>query len=260
MNQIIKPNADELDFDFDMLGRLREYETSSRESAFAMDGTKRLGDFEDKTDEWRRYHWCKQHLLGYKDDSDTYYFLTEPDGSVEVIFTHGGTAVNRLEYDFLGKLRNQTTTPQVELLWRGKQKLDSINFYVLANFVYTPQTGSNLSFIPYDDVLPHYVPVNPNGNDFGPCYIFWLPYFAAGFFATVVGGLLGVALSECVDARTTVDAFYDQWQYMAHLGHDHEAIEAYLLTIGYLTYNAWDNDYSRAYNHYIAVCYPDQIR
>ena len=119
LNQIIKPNADEVDFNFDMLGRLREYETSNRESAFDMDGTKRLGDFEDKTDEWRRYHWCKQHLLGYKDDSDTYYFLTEPDGSVEVIFTHGGTTVNRLEYDFLGKIRNQTTTPQVELLWRG---------------------------------------------------------------------------------------------------------------------------------------------
>jgi len=127
LNQIIKPNADELDFNFDMPGRLREYETANRESAFDMDGTKRLGDFEDKTDEWRRYHWCKQHLLGYKDDSNTYYFLTEPDGSVEVIFTHGGTTVNRLEYDFLGKLRNQTTTPQVELLWKGNFLIPDLN-------------------------------------------------------------------------------------------------------------------------------------
>jgi len=151
LNQIIKPNADELDFNFDMLGRLRKYETSNRESAFAMDGTKRLGDFEDKTDEWRRYHWCKQHLLGYKDDSDTYYFLTEPDGSVEVIFTHAGTTVNRLEYDFLGKIRNQTTTPQVELLWRGKFFLSDADLYLWTNRTYLPLLGcsfTNLT-IPY---------------------------------------------------------------------------------------------------------------
>jgi len=143
LNQITKPNADELDFDFDMLGRLRKYETSNRESAFDMDGTKRLGDFEDKTDEWRRYHWCKQHLLGYKDDSNTYYFLTEPDGSVEVIFTHAGTTVNRLEYDFLGKLRNQTTTPQVELLWRGSFCNNESELYIDFG-LYNPMLGKSI--------------------------------------------------------------------------------------------------------------------
>ncbi len=45
LDMITKPNGDELGFDFDMLGRLRGYDTDSRESTFNYDGTVRFGDF-----------------------------------------------------------------------------------------------------------------------------------------------------------------------------------------------------------------------
>jgi len=227
LNQIIKPNADELDFNFDMLGRLREYETSNRESAFDMDGTKRLGDFEDKTDEWRRYHWCKQHLLGYKDDSNTYYFLTEPDGSVEVIFTHGGTTVNRLEYDFLGKLRNQTTTPQVELLWNGMFFLDETDLYIIICTIYDAtlgfgQLGYNVpNPMEYDNAPP------PPGS---ACA-------AAQALMNYYGGfrdqLLRIADCYANDAfcfgldRDAILAYYDNWSQIYGLANQASAQERF---------------------------------
>jgi len=114
-----------------MLGRLRGYKKTGRDSTFDYNGIKRLGDYDDSNDKWHRYHWCERDLLGYKDDTNTYYFLCEPDGSVEVIFTHAGAVVNRLEYDFLGKLRNKTTDPQVELGWRKMFFInEEIEFYI----------------------------------------------------------------------------------------------------------------------------------
>ncbi|RKZ32556.1 hypothetical protein DRQ33_05665 [bacterium] len=97
LNQIIKPDNSTIDFDFDMLGRLRGYETSSRDSTFDYDGIKRLGDFDNSDDEWHRYHWGNA-FLGYQDDTNTYYIMPDIFGSTEVIFDDNGI-VNRLEYD-----------------------------------------------------------------------------------------------------------------------------------------------------------------
>jgi len=117
-------------FDFDMLGRLRGYDTDTRESTFNYDGTKRFGDFDDG---WKRYHWCKSQFLGYEDEANTYYIVPDVNGSTKVIFTHAGTIANRLDYDTLGKIRNQDTTPQVELLWRGMFWDEDVNLYISNN-------------------------------------------------------------------------------------------------------------------------------
>jgi hypothetical protein len=143
LDMITKANGDELGFDFDILGRLRGYGTDSRESTFNYDGTKRFGDFDDG---WKRYHWCKSQFLGYEDDANTFYIVPDIDGSTKVIFTHAGTIVNRLDYDQLGKIRNQDTTPQVELLWRGMFYLPAMEAYVFLNSLSYPTFGIGLNY------------------------------------------------------------------------------------------------------------------
>jgi len=140
LDQIIKPNADELDFNFDMLGRLRRYDTDSRESTFNYDGTKRLGDDDADAEEWKRYHWCKSQFLGYEDDTNTYYIVPDREGSTKVIIS-SGAVVNRIEYDQLGKIRSQTTTPQVELLWRGKYFISELEMYIFGISLSDPKIG-----------------------------------------------------------------------------------------------------------------------
>jgi hypothetical protein len=133
LDQIIKPNADELDFNFDLLGRLRDYDTDSRESTFNYDGTKRFGDFDDG---WKRYHWCNGEFLGYEDDTNTYYIVPDREGSTKIIIDSSQGVVNRIEYDHLGKIRSQTAAPQVELLWRGRFFNDDIEVYFSKRTIY----------------------------------------------------------------------------------------------------------------------------
>ena len=117
LDEIVKANGDDLGFDFDLLGRLRGYGTDSRASTFNYDGTKRFGDYDADAEEWKRYHWCQSQLLGYEDDSNTYYIVPDREGSTKLIIS-SGAVVNRIEYDHLGRIRSQTTTPQLELLWK----------------------------------------------------------------------------------------------------------------------------------------------
>jgi hypothetical protein len=63
-----------------MLGRLRGYDTDSRERTFNYDGTKRFGDFDGG---WKRYHWCKSQFLGYEDDANTFYIVPDIHGSTK---------------------------------------------------------------------------------------------------------------------------------------------------------------------------------
>jgi hypothetical protein len=58
--------------------------------------------------------------------------------------------VNRLDYDTLGKIRNQDTTPQVELLWRGMFCSSDSQLYFrngrdwLISRIYDPKLGMSL--------------------------------------------------------------------------------------------------------------------
>ena len=103
LDRIIKPNADELDFNFDLLGRLRGYDTDARESTFNYDGTKRFGDYDNDDSEWKRYHWCKGEFLGYEDDTNTYYIVPDREGGTKVIIS-SGAVVNRIDYGIAAKL------------------------------------------------------------------------------------------------------------------------------------------------------------
>ena len=88
-------------------------------------------------------------LLGYEDDTDTYYIVPGAHGSTKVIFNDAGNVVNRIDYDCLGKIRNQTTTPQLELLWRGKYFDSDVGLYVLSDgSIYNPITGYSPSSRP----------------------------------------------------------------------------------------------------------------
>ncbi len=168
LDMITKANGDELGFDFDMLGRLRGYDTDTRESTFNYDGTKRFGDFDDG---WKRYHWCKSQFLGYEDDTNTFYIVPDINGSTKVIFTHAGTIVNRLDYDSLGKIRNQDTTPQVELLWRGMFLEEESDFYY-SNGIYAQFFGKVLLHFSKATVhLP--VGIASNSNNASLCDVSW---------------------------------------------------------------------------------------
>ena len=110
----------------------------SRKSTFNYDGTKRFGDFDDG---WKRYHWCKGEFLGYEDDTNTYYIVPDREGSTKVIIDSSQGVINRLEYDHLGKIRSQTTTPQVELLWR-RLFAGIESGYIGLGFIWFNQTGN----------------------------------------------------------------------------------------------------------------------
>ena len=56
LSKIITPAGTKLDFNFDLLGRMRNYDASTRESGFNYEGTKRLGDYDNSDDEWKRNH------------------------------------------------------------------------------------------------------------------------------------------------------------------------------------------------------------
>ncbi len=126
LDLITTPSAAALKFNIDLLGNLRNYETSSRDSGFDFDSVKQLGEFDQDDNEWKRYHWCKNYLLGYEDDDNTYYIVTDIYGSTVVIF-NSNSVQNRIIYDNLGKIRSQTTTPQVGLLYRGDFMLTGID-------------------------------------------------------------------------------------------------------------------------------------
>ncbi len=74
----------------------------SRESTFNYDGTKRFGDYDNDDSEWKRYHWCKGEFLGYEDDTNTYYIVSDMEGSTKIIIDSSQGVVNRIEYDHLG--------------------------------------------------------------------------------------------------------------------------------------------------------------
>ncbi len=95
-----------------------------------------------KTNIVQANHWCKSQFLGYEDDPNTYYIVPDIHGSTKVIFTHAGTIVNRLDYDTLGKIRNQDAAPQVELLWNNKSFNTSLDLYFsINNEIYDPILG-----------------------------------------------------------------------------------------------------------------------
>ena len=50
-------------FNFDLLGRMRNYDTSTRKSGFNYEGSKRLGDYDDKDEEWKRFGLTIYDLL-----------------------------------------------------------------------------------------------------------------------------------------------------------------------------------------------------
>jgi len=116
-----------------------------RASTFDYDGTKRFGDYDADAEEWKRYHWCQSQLLGYEDDSNTYYIVPDREGSTKLIIS-SGAVVNRIEYDHLGRIRSQTTAPQVELLWRGMFYNSDCSLYMI-NPLYSTKFGQALSFI-----------------------------------------------------------------------------------------------------------------
>ncbi|MBN2542574.1 hypothetical protein JXI42_06875, partial [bacterium] len=136
-----------LDFNFDILGRLRSYDTSTRESTFNYEGSKRLGDFDNSADECKRYHWCKNQLLGYADDTNTYYIVPDVTNSTKLIM-NSNSVVNRLDYDHLGYLRNKTTDPQVELLW--KHGFRELGYgYLFNRILYEPRIGFIVPLVKY---------------------------------------------------------------------------------------------------------------
>jgi len=122
-----------------MLGRLRKFDTSERESTFDMDGRWRLGDYDNKQSEWKLYHWGNA-LLGCENSEDMLYILPDITGSTKIIFSDTGV-VNRLDYDFLGFIRNQTTSPQIELLFGKAMKLEEVGLYLGAKRLYDPLLG-----------------------------------------------------------------------------------------------------------------------
>ncbi len=141
---ITDTNGDTHTFDFDLLGHLRGYDDGTRESVFAHNGSARLADYNNATESWRGYyHWCRTKFLGYVDDSaNTYYILPDANGSTAVIFTPTAV-VNRIEYDCLGKIRQQTTTPQVELGWKTGMNLTGLPDYVIncSKIIHNTQNG-----------------------------------------------------------------------------------------------------------------------
>jgi hypothetical protein len=151
LNQITNPDESALDFGFDLLGRMLTYDTAARESTFDYDGSKRLGDYDNSTGTWKRYHSCKRNFLAVEDATNTYYILYDKDGSTKVIFTDSGV-VNRVEYDCLGYIRNKTTDLQVELLWKRLFSIDDEGYFSSnSNFIIKPILGRgiqiNSSFI-----------------------------------------------------------------------------------------------------------------
>ncbi|MBN2541342.1 RHS repeat protein [bacterium] len=140
LNEIITSAGASLDFNFDLLGKLRQYDTSTRESTFDYEGSKRLGDYDDYAQEWKRYHWCKTQLLGYEDDTNTYYIVPDVTGSTKIIID-SNSVVNRLDYDHLGYLRNKITDPQVELLWKALNDDTVADGYIDWLRIYIPEFG-----------------------------------------------------------------------------------------------------------------------
>jgi hypothetical protein len=190
LNQITKSDGTTLGFNFDLLGRLRNYDTSSRHSTFDFDGTKRYGDFDGSSNLWKRYHWCKRQFLGYKDDTNTYYIVPDLFGSPRVIFTHAGSVVNRLDYDSLGNLRNKTTDPQVEIGWRDLMRIAELDIYVAQKGLYFPLLGkafsqkSPLTDYPESNIAFTGIFVQEPQE----CLVALLPFIVVGAALFIVGG------------------------------------------------------------------------
>ncbi len=62
--------------------------------------------------------------------------------TVVIIDGTSNSIVNRIEYDMLGNIKNQTTTPQVELLFRKRPYLSTAGLYINRSGLYFPQTGN----------------------------------------------------------------------------------------------------------------------
>jgi hypothetical protein len=220
LDMITKANGDELGFDFDMLRRLRGYDTDTRESTFNYDGTKRFGDFDDG---WKRYHWCKSQFLGYEDEANTYYIVPDINGSTKVIFTHAGTIVNRLDYDTLGKIRNQDTTPQVELLWRG--------------WYYTPLNCYICEMDIYDPVIGTFIIPIPRSND---SKLLSLTPWILLFFGTMA---ITYALDLCRQALTERLVLHHEFEIMSNII-DPSIRDAQASMWGYGSYSSWRADWN----------------
>jgi len=252
LDEIVKANGDDLGFDFDLLGRLRGYGTDSRASTFNYDGTKRFGDYDADAEEWKRYHWCRSQLLGYEDDSNTYYIVPDREGSTKVIIS-SSAVVNRIEYDHLGRIRSQTTAPQVELLWRALNLINDI-YYIDFFDLYAPEFGKILSTVATKAKSPNrFGQINSQifkGRGFFESY--------SELFHTTIPiprapGIIGIGvlvylivteLECCGDALTEIDSLNDEWDNMYDYS-SFEEREAYAATLGYGSYESWRRGWTK---------------
>ncbi len=224
-----------IQINLNMLYRLRRYDTDTRESTFNYDGTKRFGDFDDG---WKRYHWCKSQFLGYEDDTNTYYIVPDIHGSTKVIFTHAGTIVNRLDYDTLGKIRNQDASPQVELLWRGMYFNSDSQLYFDYDFcnIIDPDFGKRFGGISSGGINPPFIPLPDENVGDNPLNTVW-NYIVGG---AIIGGVIigGYWVYQCENLHRRRRTLINQINTMNGLS-DAALREAQAALYDFSSYNAW---------------------
>lgn len=82
-------------------------------------------------------------LYGVEDNNTTYYIVPDALGNTAIII-EDAAVVNRLDYDHLGKIRNETTTPQVDLLFRKTFRAAELGLDIRRDGLYDVNTGEEI--------------------------------------------------------------------------------------------------------------------
>ena len=133
--------------------------------------------------------------------------------------------INRIEYDHLGKIRNQAASPQVELLWRAAFYNSDTDIYFLPLDIYDPIIGSYMIVIHRESdikkitIIPYYIGLILFGS-------FMITY----------------GLDNCRRALQTLEDLHTEWDTMHGLG-DSVLREAQAAAWGFGSYSSWSRSW-----------------